>query len=157
MSGKQPRTRCQLETYRPKPDDWHSVVFQPSLRNLLRRYDDGRRNDSVHRDSPYLFISSHNPQMGDGRISGIVKEAAENAGLLKETGETVDGRTQTWPRAHNLRHGHAIEALRSPEITLKDLQQQLGHHDVTITSEKYLIMLPAERAEAYQHFGQRGD
>lgn len=134
------------------------VFYKPSLDSLLDRYLNFARPEFYHADeSPYLFVSEQSPQLNRWRPGEIIRDAAENAGVLEKLPDDVNGNSRYWPTAHSLRHGHAVEALRSPDITLRDLQQQLGHHSLEVT-EKYLEMVPEDRRKAYQSFGaHRGD
>lgn len=133
------------------------VFFKPSLDSLLDRYLNFARPEFYGADGPYLFPSRQSQQLTRGRPTAIIRDAAENAGILEELPPDVNGNSRYWPGAHALRHGHAVEALRSPDITLRDLQQQLGHHSLEVT-EKYLDMVPEDRRKAYQSFGaHRGD
>lgn len=136
-----------------KGDKERKVFYQPSLDSLLDRYLNYVRPEFYYADeSPYLFLSDRSKQLNRNRPGRIIKEAAENAGILKELPEAVNGNSRYWPTTHNLRHGHAIFALRSPEITLRDLQKQLGHHSLEVT-EGYLDMIAEDRQRAYQSFG----
>lgn len=129
------------------------VFYKPSLDSLLERYLSYARPEFYHADhSPYLFLSRESEQLNRRRPTTIIRTAARESGVLEELPEDVNGNPRYWPGTHALRHGHAVEALRSPDITLRDLQQQLGHHSLEVT-EKYLDMVPEDRRKAYQSFG----
>lgn len=130
-----------------------TVFYRPSLDSLLDPYLNHARAEFFPAEkSKYLFVSQKSEQLSPSRISEIIREAADNAGILEELPPDVNGRSRWWPSTHRLRNGHAIEALRSSDITLRDLQLQLGHHSLEET-EKYLQMLPEDRRKAYQSFG----
>lgn len=152
LSDIDPENR-RIQVY-GKGNKERKVFYQPSLDSLLDRYLTYVRPEFYYADeSPYLFVSEQSPQLNRWRPTEIVREAAENAGILKELPPDVNGNSRSWPTTHNLRHGHAVEALRSPEITLRDLQLQLGHHSLEITADTYLDMVPDDRQRAYQSFG----
>lgn len=131
-----------------------TVFYKPSLDSLLDRYLTYIRPEFYHADdSPYLFLTEQSNQLNQSTPGRMIRSAAENAGLLEELPPDVNGKPRYWPTWHSLRHGHAVEALRSPDITLRDLQMQLGHHSLEITAETYLDMIPEDRKRAYQSFG----
>ena len=68
---------------RGKGDKLHTAYWQPKLGVLLNAWIDGGNRDGspYARESPYLFVTESTPQMSAGRVSYIVREAAENAGI----------------------------------------------------------------------------
>lgn len=135
-----------------------NVYYKPSLNSLLEKYIKHVRPQYYYADkSDYLFLTRESDKMYKDRPGTVVRKAAENAGILKKLPDYQDGSPTYWPSTHRIRNGHAVHALRSPDITLRDLQGQLGHESLEQT-EKYLEMMDEDRKRAYSSFGaHRGD
>lgn len=63
------------------------------------------------------------------RAGQLVREALEAVGVAKDP-----RRKQTRASARGLRHGHAVHALRSREVSLATLQRSLGHAFIASTN-----------------------
>lgn len=129
------------------------VYFQPDLDFLLDQWlNGGYRDSSLYADeSPYLFVSRQSDQFTDHKVNWMVKEAAENAGIQSVMYEDSAGQERKKITSHALRHGHAVEALKSG-IDVRTVQKHLGHASLDMTM-KYLRLIDDDVRDAYQRFG----
>jgi integrase/recombinase XerD len=120
-----------------KTDENRTVFYQPSLDLLMDQWIVGGYRDAnlPADESDYLFLSRETPQIGRKKPNEIVKKAAENAGIQEEGSQDMNGNTRYKFTGHSLRHGHAVNALKSG-IDVRTVQKHLGHADIeqTMTS-----------------------
>jgi integrase/recombinase XerD len=136
------------------PDDpTRTVFYQASLDFLLEQWIDGGYRDSFPngKESPYLFTGERGPAINSDDVGVIVKEAANEAGVNEVMYEDVHGNERWKVTSHALRHGHAVEALKSG-IDVRTVQKHLGHSSLDMTM-RYLNLIDDDVRDAYQRFG----
>lgn len=129
-----------------------SVFYQPSLDLLLNQWIDGGYRDAQS-PSEYLFPTNASEKLSKTRLNTRIRKAAESAGIQEVMYEDAAGNKHYRITAHALRHGHAVEALKSG-LDIKWVQEQMGHSKLE-TTEQYLQVLDKDVREAYRHFGTR--
>lgn len=151
------REERSMRVWSPKTDDWRTVYYQPSLDTLLSAWIDrgGRLSFAEAEESDYLFPTNRAEHIVPMQVNEIVKQAAENAGIQDVMNRDAIGRPRHRITAHALRHGHAVEALKSG-IDVRTVQKHLGHTDIETTME-YLQLIDDDVREAFQRFGTRTD
>lgn len=149
----EPRT---IEVYSPKEGRTKTVQYKPGvIDRLLDRWID-RRESFYHSDSPYLFIGAKSGQLNENStINGsIVVKAAKEAGIQEVDYVDAAGNNRYTITSHTLRHGHAVEALKSG-VPLKAIQDHMGHESIE-TTEGYLNLVEDDVREEYRKFGATG-
>lgn len=151
------REERSIRILSPKTDSWRTVYYQPSLDPLMRAWMDGgyRASFSTAEASEYLFPTHKAEHIHPYQINEIVKEAAKEAGLQEKLYEDAMGRQRVRITAHALRHGHAVESLKSG-IDVRTVQEHLGHSDIETTMQ-YLQIIEEDVKQAYRHFGTRSE
>jgi integrase/recombinase XerD len=146
------REERSIRIYAPKTDSTRTVFYQPSLDFFLDQWlDHGyRRSVGMAPESEYLFPSPQSEHISPSRIGKMVSEAAEKAGIQEVLYEDAKGDPKYRITAHAIRHGHALQALRS-QISVKILQEQMGHAELS-TTEQYLQVIGDDVKSAYQRF-----
>ncbi|WP_435128409.1 tyrosine-type recombinase/integrase [Halobaculum sp. D14] len=147
------RDERRIEVWSNKSKEWRTVFYQPSLDLLLDQWLDGGHRDSFipAESSPYLFVTERSEQLHDSTVTEkVVKPAAEAAGIQEVMYEDQGGCKRYRVTPHALRHGHAINALKS-DIDVRRVQQHLGHSSLDITME-YLQFIDEDVKEAYERF-----
>jgi integrase/recombinase XerD len=135
-----------------KSDDSRITVYQPSLDALLRLWVETER-ETVYQASAseYLFPTTQSEHIHPQRVNGIVRDAAERAGIQKVYGETADGRERSEITSHVLRHTYAMNALKN-DMDTRWLQMALGHESIE-TTQKYLKANDEDLIEALRQRG----
>jgi len=130
-----------------------TVYYQPSLDILLSQWIDGgyRASNQAAQSSDNLFITNTSEQLSRGRISRIIKNAAKDAGINEVMYVDQNGLERWKYTAHSLRHGHAVEALKSG-IDVRTVQKHMGHSSLEQTM-KYLRLVEDDVRKSYQNFG----
>jgi integrase/recombinase XerD len=131
-----------------KTDTERKVPFDNLEPELSLWLDEGYRNHLCTSDSPYLFISRQSEQLSPSRISTIIREAAENAGMTETYAETVDGKERRRVSAHGLRATFIVRCLEAGLPTPKVME--LSGHENLETVEKYANILSDDAIDAYQ-------
>lgn len=118
-------------------------VGKPALRQLRRYLAEARPRlaEKVPR-SPYVFLSVNGLRLDRERIWGIVKTAAERAGIAKNI------------HPHTLRHSFASHLLANG-ADLRTIQEMLGHADIS-TTEVYTHVDRNRLAAVHRRFHPRG-
>lgn len=144
-----------IEVWSPKTKEWRTVFYQPSLDFLMNQWlDSGYRGSYMSAaDSPYLFVSKRAEQLSSHAVNEIVKKAAENAEIQDVMYEDGGGQKRHRITAHAIRHGHAVQALKSG-IDIRTVQKHMGHSDIE-TTMKYLRLIDDDVRESYRKFGSR--
>jgi len=147
------REERSIEVWSPKTEDWRTVYYQPSLDTLLTTWIDrgSRLSFAEAQESEYLFPTERAEHIVPMQVNEIVKKAAEKAGIQEVMNKDAMGRPWHRVTAHALRHGHAVESLKSG-IDVRTVQKHLGHTDIETTME-YLQLVDDDVKEAYQRFG----
>ena len=115
----------------------------------MDRWVDGGYRASHNRapNSEYLFVSDYTPRLEKQRINKIVKEAAQKAGINEVMYEDKGGGKRWKITSHALRHGHAVEAIKSG-IDIRTVQKHMGHSSLEQTM-KYLRLIDDDVREQY--------
>jgi integrase/recombinase XerD len=131
-----------------KSDEGRHVYFEDSLKTMLDIwYNGGERDSSPYASqSDYFFLSHQAEQLQPTRLSAIVSEAAENAGIQKESIVDVNGVSRNTISSHQLRHGYAVYMLKNG-LDLKTLSEFMGHEDLNTTAEYLRYTKEDERIE----------
>lgn len=120
--------------------------LSPELGAWLGKYRGGYKTAV---ESPYLFVTESSEQLSSSAVTRIVAESAERAGIQDVMYTDAAGRERRRVTAHTLRHTFAVRALQSDGVTLRHLQQLMGHDNIEQT-ETYLEIGDDEAANAYQ-------
>lgn len=129
--------RITIRASDEKTSTGRTVYYQPSLDGLMTIWVEADRKSYIGSgDSPYLFVSKKGNKLSDERITNIVAEAAENAGLQEVLYESAVGRKIRKVAGHTLRHSGAVRRWNN-SCDLRTLQKLLGHKDIK-TTQKYL-------------------
>ncbi|WP_049996426.1 tyrosine-type recombinase/integrase [Halococcus sediminicola] len=138
-----------------KTHENRTVYYQPSLDMLLQQWINGGYRDSYSKagESQYLFLSIHAPKLESARVNKVVKQAAENAGIQETMYVDMAGNERKKITSHALRHGHAVESLKSG-IDVRTVQKHLGHAELDMTM-RYLQLIEDDVKQSYQQFGSR--
>lgn len=121
--------------------DKRKVWFGDKLRTQLRLWIDIHRGShSTAKTSDKLFVGP-NGGLSPKRVTSIVREAAENAGIQSVLYEDHSGRGRNRFGAHALRHGFAVQFIENSGgregANIYALKELMGHHSVSVT-EQYL-------------------
>lgn len=147
------REERSIRVHSSKTEKHRTVYYQPNLDFLIEQWLDAGFRDSYRpaADSPYFFVTLRSEKLSSHAINEVVKKAAENAGIQEVL--YVDGGGQNRHRitAHAMRHGHAVQALKSDGITIREVQKHLGHESIDQT-EKYLRLIEEDVREAFHNF-----
>ncbi|MUV60622.1 tyrosine-type recombinase/integrase [Halobacterium sp. CBA1126] len=146
------REERSITIYSTKTDHTRTVYYQESLDFLLDQWlDNGYRESYLPApESPYLFTSERSEQISGETIGKVVLEAAESAGCQEQMYRDASGKAKWRITAHAIRHGHAVQALKSG-IDIRTLQKHLGHRNLD-TTERYLRLLDDDVKEEYRGF-----
>lgn len=130
----------------------HTAHWRPKLDGLLTAWlDSGYRSASPYaRESDYLFLTESSPQLSDGHLNDIVKQAAENAGIQEVLYEDAAGRRHFKITSHTLRHSFAMHWLENGG-SIEGLSKNLAHSSVT-TTEIYGEILDERAKDEYDKF-----
>lgn len=134
--------------------DSRRVAYKPSLDNLLRRWVEGGMRSGVPGadESEYLFPTVESDQISRETIRRIVRKAAESADLNHDIYTDNAGNTRTKVSPHILRHSMAVNTLKASTMNVRELQQFLGHHSLSVT-EQYLKIASDDAVDAYKDKG----
>lgn len=129
-------------------DPWRTVVYQESLDHLIRIYLEGGERDryTAAKSSDGLFLGPKGP-LGEAVPNRVVKDAAERAGIQEVLWRDAAGNDRRRITAKALRHGHAVNALKSG-VDPRSVQKQMGHEDLETTVD-YLRFLKSDLIDAY--------
>jgi integrase/recombinase XerD len=147
------RDERSIQIRASKTDTNRTVFYQSDLDFLLNQWTDGGyRSSLIGADgSPYLFVSDYTSKLEKQRMNKVVKEAAEEAGIQETMYTDNAGHERKKITSHALRHGHAVEALKSG-IDVRTVQKHLGHASLDMTM-RYLNLIDDDVREAYRAFG----
>lgn len=138
------------------PEKHRTVYYQPSLDFLMSQWTDVYRGSyGPARESDYLFLTQRSDQLGENRLDHIIRKAAEEAGIQEVMYEDAAGKNRYRVTAHTLRHGHAVEALKSG-VDIRTLQEHMGHEKIE-TTQRYLQLIDEDVKDAMTKFGTRPD
>jgi integrase/recombinase XerD len=124
-----------------KSNKTRSLHYSRRTEATLREWlDEGGRDSYLgvgdDDDEGHVLVTKQQPKMAVGRVTEIVDERAEDAGIQEEVYEDQAGRSRRRVTAHTLRHSYAVHRVKNG-MPLVYLQVLLGHSDIDIT-RKYL-------------------
>lgn len=132
--------RDAREIYIPAEDSKtgssHTVYYNASLDSLMSMWWDADRKATPTPDSPYLFVSNKGGRLRDNRVSDIVKEAAENAGLQETLYTNARGQEIARYAGHAPRRAGATR-LWNNGADIYTVKEALNHDSVE-TTKNYL-------------------
>ena len=142
-----------IRIHATKTNTNRTVFYQSDLDFLLNQWIDGGYRDALigADGSPYLFVSDYTSKLEKQRMNKVVKEAAEEAGIQETMYTDNAGHERKKITSHALRHGHAVESLKSG-IDVRTVQKHLGHASLDMTM-RYLRLINDDVRDAYQRFG----
>lgn len=111
---------------------------------------DGGRRDHLAPadDSPYLLLTKQSEQLSPSRISQIVRDAADDAGIAGSMGTNARGEERRRVTAHTLRATFIMRLLDEGIPTPKVME--LSGHENLQTVESYANVLDDDAIEAYR-------
>jgi len=116
-----------------KSDDPRPIWFGSGIGIPLKRWITSERKAVYYADeSNYLFPSRSSKQLTPKRVSYVVREAAENAGIQSTLYTDANGNERKRITPHALRHGFAVQHVRNG-TNIKTLRDLLGHEDLSTT------------------------
>lgn len=128
-----------------------TVYYQSELDTLLHRWINVNRKSLATAGSDYLFPTTHSEQIDPNRITRLVKEAAERAGLQSNVHTDAAGNVRGKVTAHVLRHSFAVQSIKNGMDTRR-LQKLMGHSKIE-TTERYLQFANNDLREAARRYG----
>ena len=132
-----------------KTDTGRTVKYDDLDPELTMWLDGGYRDRQPDADdSPYLLINRQSPQLSPSRISSVVREAADNAGLDDGYMENSRGDRRRRVTAHTLR-ATFIMRLLDAGIPTPQVMELSGHENLE-TVEKYANVLDDDALDAYE-------
>ena len=148
------REERSIEVHAQKTDTTRTVYWQPSLDFLLDQWIDGGYRDALV-PSEYLFPTNQSEHLTVYRLNTMIRVTAKEAGVQEVMYEDAAGNPRRRVTPHALRHGHAVEALKSG-IDVRRVQAHLGHEKLDTTMQ-YLRVIDEDVKQAFQRFGTRPD
>lgn len=135
----------------------HTAHWQPKLDSLMIQWlDKGYRAASPYaEESPYLFVSDSAEKVSGDRITKIVREAAEDAGIQEVLYTDAVGRNRYKITSHTLRHSFAMHWLQNGG-SIEALSKSMAHNSVT-TTEIYGEILDKRAKDEYEKYGPQID
>lgn len=128
-----------------------TVYFDRQTRNVLSNYIRVGRMGYLGSSGDYLLVSNEAEQIGERRISEIVRDVAEDASIQEVMYTDRAGRERRKVTPHLLRKTYAVQCVRSG-MDISHLSKILGHADIETTIERYLKYTEQDRREsAMQH------
>ena len=128
-----------------------TVYYQPKLDTLIARWINVERKALSTAGSEYLFPTYKSEKVSPTRLNGVVKQAAEKAGLQADVYTNAAGHNQQKVTAHVLRHSYAVQSLKNGMDT-RTLQKLLGHAKID-TTERYLRLAKSDVKESARRYG----
>jgi len=124
-----------------KSDKKRKVYYNRRFGAVLRQwFDEGGRSSYLgvdgDDDEGHLLVTKQQPKMAVGRVSQIVHDRAESAGVQETVYTDQSGRPRRKVSAHTLRHSYAVHRVKNG-MPLIYIQTLLGHSDIDMT-RKYL-------------------
>ncbi|SNZ12303.1 tyrosine-type recombinase/integrase [Natronoarchaeum philippinense] len=123
--------------------------FRDSLAAPLRRWIESERQAVYYADeSQYLFPSRNSEQLTPKRVTSMVDQAAQNAGIQSTVYVDANGNERRRITPHALRHGYGVRHVRNG-TDVRTLQQLMGHHDISVT--QHYLQFKTEARKRAQH------
>jgi len=132
-----------------------TVYYGRQMERTMRKWlDRGARNKYISADdSPYLIVSKQAEQPTPNRVTEIVDEVAEKAGVQEELWTDASGRPRHRVTAHSFRHSYAVHRVKQG-MPIVYLQELMGHADIDQT-RKYLKFRKDDIREAEKKYAPR--
>jgi len=133
-----------------KRDVYYTRSFKPILRKWLDKGARGAYLGVDDGEEQYLLVSKQASQMRTERISDVIRERAEEAGIQETVYTDQRGRERRKVTPHALRHSYAVHRVRNgmPIVYLQDL---MGHSEIDVT-RKYLQFKKEDLKEASDRY-----
>jgi integrase/recombinase XerD len=134
--------------------DSRTVAYKSTLDDYLRRWVEGGMRSAVPGadESNYLFPTVESEKISRESIRRIVREAADSANLNHDIYTDNAGNTRTKVSPHILRHSMAVNILKAGTMNVRELQDFLGHHSLSVT-EEYLKIASDDHVDTYKEKG----
>ncbi|WP_338726719.1 site-specific integrase [Haladaptatus sp. DJG-WS-42] len=140
-----------------KSDTSRKVRYQPSIDFLMRQWIEVQRESvGMADESEYLFPTGRSLHLSGNRLNGMVRIAAENAGLQRAYGTDMNGNERHEITAHVLRHSFAMECVRQG-WDVYYLKEAMGHHDISVTVDNYLHGAQDDVLEEFRRKGPNSE
>jgi len=111
--------------------------------------DMGYRDRFEYADSPYLFVTRESPQLGKTHLTRIIREAAKDAGIQEEWGESPDGRTKHRVTPHALRSTFTYRVIKDGGLSVPEVMELTGHERLE-TVQKYANVAEEDANDALE-------
>jgi integrase/recombinase XerD len=133
-------------------DSWRTVWWQPGPTDtLISTWIDHLRDTNYSaRKSDRLFVTERSGNLAKRRISELVSQVADKAGIQEVLYTDPSGADRKRVTPHTLRHGHAVHAVRQG-IDIAFIQEHMGHNDIS-TTKTYLQFKPSDIQDEYAKF-----
>ncbi len=131
------------------PDETRTSKYGPQCDLALNAWLTDRKRYQCIKDAEedWLLCSRKRAPMWPDRLSDVVREAAEDAGIQQVIGQDARGRDIHYINCHSLRHGHGTWA--ADKVGIHRVQAQLGHASVELTEKKYVHNEPDDDDNPY--------
>ncbi|PSQ55409.1 hypothetical protein BRD22_09450 [Halobacteriales archaeon SW_8_68_21] len=134
-------------------DYWYEGFYKGDVQYMLDRWRDKERGNlapTMSEQSDYLIVSHQSEQMKPESITGIVRDAAKNAGVQEEMYVDGKGDTRYKVTSHTLRRSAASYVANKTDYPIQMLSNDLNHRSVDTTVERYVDDDPEERRSRRQ-------
>lgn len=139
----------RVDTPGMKGSTGRKLWFRDSLAVPLRRWIESEREAVFYaEESDYLFPSRNSEQLTAKRVTSMIDEAAQNAGIQSVLYEDANGHERKRITPHACRHGFAVQHVRNG-TNIKTLNDLLGHEDLSTT--QIYLQFNDEPARQAQH------
>lgn len=128
-----------IEVFDQKTSEMRTVSYprqeiNPLLRDWVRH---GRLRYKQAMDTQALFVGKRG-DLSKSRLTEIVDEAAQNAGIQEVDRQTVDGNERKRVTPHLLRHSHGMYYHNEEDVPTDTIKDHLGHESVETTEDFYV-------------------
>jgi len=125
-------------TLKKRTQEYRTLGFSRGIAILLNQWlNEGYRDRfKVASESDFVFVSRRSEQISVAAWNEVVKKAAEQAGIQKETRTDSNGNQEWKVHSHVLRHTYAENMVRNG-CDISRLADLLGHESIE-TTRKYL-------------------
>lgn len=134
-------------------DLWYDNYYKDDLQFMLDEWRDKRREDlapAMAEESDYLLLSHQSPKLKPSTVTGIVREAAKNAGINVKMTTDAKGDTRWMVSSHTLRRSSATYIANKTDYPLHMLADDLNHRSVDTTRDRYVRTDDEERRKRRQ-------
>lgn len=140
------------KTRKMEEDDERTVYYSQSFESILMEWvDNGKRNSYFGSTGNYLIVSEEAEQMTEGRVSDIIREIAERAGILEVMYTDKSGRDRYFPHPHAFRKSYGVYRTKRG-MPIAYLSELMGHADIQTTRDEYLKFREDDIREADRRY-----